>query len=65
MLFQKSDVKSHFKPHVEQKSGNAVEPGKPNVPIPPVAKKNRVPKVYKPSRAFLICVVRLLTNLPQ
>lgn len=54
VLFQKSDVKSHFKPHVEQKSGNAVEPGKPNVPIPPVAKKNRVPKLSETSREVAV-----------
>ncbi|XP_057378763.1 atypical kinase COQ8B, mitochondrial-like isoform X1 [Daphnia carinata] len=50
VMFQKSDVKSHSKSHVEKKSGNTGEPGKPNVPIPPVAKKNRVPKLSETSR---------------
>lgn len=45
--FQKSTIKSHSHPKVEQKSGNKPASVKPTVPIPPVAKKNRGSKVSK------------------
>jgi hypothetical protein len=44
-MFQKSSIKSHSPPKVEQKSENQPASVKPTVPIPPVAKKNRVSKV--------------------
>jgi hypothetical protein len=44
-MFQKSSTKSHSHPKVEQKSGNQSDSVKPAVPIPPVARKNRVSKV--------------------
>ena len=43
--FQKSDIKSHTHPKVEQKSENQPASVKPKIPIPPVARKNRGSKV--------------------
>jgi hypothetical protein len=43
--FQKSNIKSHTHPKVEQKSETQPASVKPTIPIPPVARKNRGSKV--------------------
>ncbi|EFX89928.1 hypothetical protein DAPPUDRAFT_300027 [Daphnia pulex] len=54
VMFQKSSTKSHSHPKVEQKSGNQSDSVKPAVPIPPVARKNRVSKLSETSHEVAV-----------